>query len=379
MINIPFNKPHVQGNELKYFKDLLKTRNFSGNGKYTGKVQKHFERKYKIKKALLTTSCTAALDMAAILADISPGDEVIIPTYTFTSTANAFVLRGAKIIFADSEKRTPNLDVSKIEKLITKKTKVIVVVHYAGVSCDMGKVMLIAKKHGLLVIEDAAQAIDSFYKNKRLGTIGDLASFSFHETKNIHAGEGGLLAINNPRFMKRGEIIWEKGTNRAEFFRGEVNKYEWKDLGSSFLISEINAAFLYAQLQDLKKIQIKRKKSWDRYQTNLKELADQKIISLPFLPSYSRHNAHLSYILCRNMPERSKLIFFLRANGVLSVFHYLCLHKSSFHKKREKPRKLKHAERYEQTLLRLPLFVDLKLKEVDFVCNLIKEFYSTNS
>ena len=257
---IPFNKPHLSGNELDYIKDAVNSGKLSGNGKYTKKCQHFFEEKYGFKKTFLTTSCTDALEMCALLLDIKPGDEVIIPSYTFVSTALAFVRQGAKIIFADSEKNTPNLDVRKIEYLITDKTKVIVPVHYAGVAVDMDPLMDLASKYNLFVVEDAAQAIDSFYKGKPLGTIGHLSTFSFHETKNITAGEGGLLGINDERFVKRAEIIWEKGTNRTSFFRGEVDKYGWVDTGSSFLPSELNAAFLWGQLESLDKIQQRRKR-----------------------------------------------------------------------------------------------------------------------
>ena len=277
-LKIPFNKPFLSGHELKYIKDALNTGKISGNGKYTQLCHEFFQKKYNFKKCLLTTSCTDALEMAAILIDIQPGDEVIIPSYTFVSTANAFVLRGAKIIFADSEKRTPNIDTEKIEALITSKTKAIIVVHYAGIACDLNKIHKIAKKYKLFVIEDAAQSIDSYYNDKPLGTLGHLATFSFHETKNVISGEGGMLVINDEHFLKRAEIIWEKGTNRSAFFRGEVAKYGWVDIGSSFLPSEITAAFLYAQLENLEKIQNKRITLWNNYFKYLKSLEDNDLI-----------------------------------------------------------------------------------------------------
>ena len=275
MIQIPFNKPYLTGNETKYIETAVNSGKISGNGEFTKKCQSFFEEKYGLKKCLLTTSCTDALEMAAILCDIKQGDEVIVPSYTFVSSALAFVRQGAKIVFADSLPYHPNIDVDKVESLITKKTKAIVPVHYAGMACDMDKIMALAEKHNLFVIEDAAQAIDSYYFNKNgekkpLGSIGDLATFSFHETKNIISGEGGMLVINNEKFIKRAEIIWEKGTNRAEFFRGEVNKYGWVDTGSSFLPSEIIAAFLWAQIENIEDIQAKRKKIWEKYYTLLK-------------------------------------------------------------------------------------------------------------
>ena len=272
---IDFNRPHMTGNELEYIRQAVEeNKKISGNGAFTKRCQQFFEQRYGFKKCLLTTSCTDALEMAAILCDIQPGDEVIVPSYTFVSSALAFVRAGAKIVFADSMERNPNIDAEKIEELITPRTKVIVPVHYAGVACDMERIMEIANRHGILVVEDAAQAIDSYYKGRPLGSIGHLAAFSFHETKNIISGEGGMLVINDERFIRRAEIIWEKGTNRAEFFRGEVNKYGWCDIGSSFLPSEIVAAFLWAQLEQLDNIQDKRKALWSHYYELLKPLAD---------------------------------------------------------------------------------------------------------
>jgi dTDP-4-amino-4,6-dideoxygalactose transaminase len=321
---------------------------------------------------LLTTSCTDALEMAAILADIQPLDEVIIPSFTFVSTANAFALRGAKIIFADSESSTPNIDVTKLESLITKKTKAIVPVHYAGVACDMDAIMQLAEKYNLLVIEDAAQAIDSYYKGKPLGSIGHLATFSFHETKNIISGEGGMLVINDERFIKRAEIIWEKGTNRAEFFRGEVNKYGWVDIGSSFLPSEIIAAFLYAQLENIKEIQNKRILLWNKYYELLKPLQDKGIIKIPFIPDFAFNNAHMFYLICNNIKQRTEIIEKLKEHNILAVFHYLSLHSSPYNKGKHDGRDLAMSDYYTNTLLRLPLYFELSLEDVDLICNIIK-------
>jgi len=290
---IPFNKPFFTGQETEYIKQAVSSGKISGNGTFTNKCQNFFEKKYGFKKCLLTNSCTDALEMSAILCDIQPGDEVIVPSYTFVSTANAFVLRGAKIVFADSRLDHPGIDESKIERLITSRTKMIVPVHYAGVACNMDVIMEIAKRHHLFVVEDAAQAIDSYYKGRPLGGIGHIGCFSFHETKNIQCGEGGMIVINDERFCKRAEIIWEKGTNRAEFFRGEVNKYGWVDIGSSFLPSEITAAFLFAQIEHLDEIQTRRKQIWNTYYDELKTLEKLNFLKLPYTPEYASNNGHL--------------------------------------------------------------------------------------
>lgn len=373
---IPFNKPHLSGNELDYVKDTVNSGKLSGNGKYTKKCQHFFEEKYGFKKTLLTTSCTDALEMCALLLDIKPGDEVIIPSYTFVSTALAFVRQGAKIIFADSEKNTPNLDVRKIEYLITDKTKVIVPVHYAGVAVDMDPLMNLASKYNLFVVEDAAQAIDSFYKGKPLGTIGHLSTFSFHETKNITAGEGGLLGINDERFVKRAEIIWEKGTNRTSFFRGEVDKYGWVDTGSSFLPSELNAAFLWGQLESLDKIQQRRKYIWELYFNELALVVESIGIKLPELPHYATKNGHMFYLICQSIEQRQALINYLKEKGILAVFHYLSLHKSEFHTRMNKGEKLQltYSDYYTNTIVRLPLYYSLENNEIDFILKSIKEF-----
>ena len=371
---IPFNKPYLIGNELKYIKDAVDRGKISGNGYYTQKCHEFFQQRYGFKKCLLTTSCTDALEMAAILCDIGPGDEVIIPSYTFVSTANAFVLRGAKIVFADSRPDHPGIDEDKIEELITPLTKVVVPVHYAGVACNMDKIMALAQKYNLFVVEDAAQAIDSFYKGKPLGSIGHFGCFSFHETKNIQCGEGGMLVINDERFFRRSEIIWEKGTNRAEFFRGEVNKYGWLDIGSSFLPSELAAAFLYAQLECLDNIQTRRKRLWDKYSEESKILREKEI-GLPFFPYYSTNNAHMFYLVCSSLEQRSKIIEALRRNNILSVFHYLSLHKSPFYQNKHDGRELPESDRYSDCLLRLPFYNDLDLnnKHISIIAKVIAD------
>jgi len=368
---IPFNKPFLTGKETKYIEEAVASGKISGNGMFTQKCQFFFEKRYGIKKALLTTSCTDALEMAAILLNIKDGDEVIMPSYTFVSTANAFVLRGANIVFADSGVDTPNLDVAKIEPLITNKTKAIVVVHYAGVACDMDVVMDIAKRNDLYVVEDAAQAIESFYKGKALGSIGHLGTFSFHETKNIIAGEGGLLAINDEQFIDRAEIIWEKGTNRTAFFRGEVDKYGWVDIGSSFLPSEVIAAFLYAQLEKLDSIQSKRKQLWDNYNDKLKNVP----IRLPKLPLYATNNAHMFYVICKSLNERNSFLTFLKKYNIGAVFHYLSLHSSSFYKQKHDGRNLLESDKYSETLVRLPMFYELSVSDQNEIIKAIEIFY----
>lgn len=373
---IPFNKPYLTGKETQYIEEAVKSGKISGNGIFTQKCQQFFESNYGFKKSLLTTSCTDALEMAAILINIKEGDEVIIPSYTFVSTANAFVLRGAKIVFADSMPNHPNIDASKIESLITSKTKAIVPVHYAGVACDMDTIMDLAKKYKLFVVEDAAQAIDSYYTGKdgikkALGSIGHLAAFSFHETKNIISGEGGMLAINDEQFINRAEIIWEKGTNRSSFFRGEVDKYGWVDVGSSFLPSEIVAAFLWAQLENLENIQNTRKAHWENYNLELNEWAKKHEISLPELPSYATNNAHMFYLVCKNLEQRTALIQHLKQNGIMAVFHYISLHKSPFYESKHDGRILPETDNFTDCLLRLPLFLEL---ETDLVINCLKKY-----
>lgn len=400
---IPFNKPFLTGKEAHYIYQAVYSGKLSGNGVYTKKCQHYFEEHYGFRKALMTTSCTDALEMAAVLCDIKPGDEVIAPSYTFVSTVLAFVRQGARIVFCDSCEDNPNIDADKIEALITDKTKVIVPVHYAGVACDMDKIMDIAQRHNLLVVEDAAQAIDSFYKGRPLGSIGHLGCFSFHETKNIIAGEGGLLTINDERFIRRSEIIWEKGTNRSEFFRGEVNKYGWVDTGSSFLPSELISAFLWAQIENMDMIQTRRKEIWNQYHEGLRPLAEKGLFSLPDIPDYATNNAHMFYVVCRSLEERSALIKHLKDHGVLSVFHYLSLHRSVFYTTHADSRPdhlqalesvkqtnfdgtvtdevqvvgldLPNCDRFADCLLRLPMYYELTDEEVESIVAQLLFFY----
>ncbi|MBC7694112.1 MAG: dTDP-4-amino-4,6-dideoxygalactose transaminase [Burkholderiales bacterium] len=375
-MKVPFNKPFFIGNELEYISQAVKLGKISGDGLFTNKCHDFFEKKYGFKKVLLTTSCTTALEMAAILIDIKLGDEVIMPSYTFVSTANAFVLRGAKLVFCDSNSENPNIDPAEIEPLITSKTKAIVVVHYAGIACDMDVILHLAEKYKLFVIEDAAQSIDSFYKNKPLGSIGHLATFSFHETKNIMSGEGGMLVINDEKFIDRAEIIREKGTNRSQFFRGGLAQYDWVDIGSSFLPSDIIAAFLFAQLEKLEVIQKKRMKIWNCYYDAFKSLETSKKIKLPKIPEYATNNAHIFYLICRSNDERVALISHLQDDGILAVFHYISLHKSPFYSALKDNRELTNADRYTERLLRLPLFYDLASKEQTHVINSVIRFYN---
>ena len=365
-MEIPFNKPYLTGRESEYIQQAALRLQLSGNGYFTKKCHLFFEQHYEIKRAFLTTSCTAALEMAAILINIKEGDEVIMPSFTFVSTANAFVLRGAKIIFCDSRPDHPGIDESKIEKLITEKTKAIVPVHYAGVACDMEKIMDIAQKHNLYVIEDAAQAIDSYYtfKNgtkKALGSIGHLSAFSFHETKNIISGEGGLLGINDEKFIARAEIIWEKGTNRRAFFRGEIDKYSWADIGSSFLPSEIIAAFLWAQLQELKNIQEKRKDIWTYYETSLNEKSTK--FKTAEIPSFAHNNSHMFYLIFDSNISREQTITRLKEEGILAIFHYTPLHTSPFYNEKYQGKELPRCDSYSHHILRLPFFYSLEQLE----------------
>lgn len=377
-MSIPFNKPYLTGKEAHYMYQAVYTGKLSGNGVFTKKCQRFFEDKYGFKKAILTTSGTDALEMAAILCDVKPGDEVIVPSYTFVSSALAFVRQGARIIFADSCENNPNIDADKLEALITDKTKVIVPVHYAGVACDMDKIMDIANRHNLFVVEDAAQAIDSYYKGKPLGGIGHFGCFSFHETKNVTAGgEGGLLCVNDERFIRRAEIIWEKGTNRAEFFRGMVNKYGWVDTGSSFLPSEINGAFLWAQLESLDEIQAKRKRLWNLYYDGLKDLSEKGVFQMPDMPAYATNNAHMFYLVCRNLDERTKLIAYLKEKDFGAVFHYLSLHLSDYYRENHKGEipNLPNCDKFADCLVRLPMYYELNNEDVESIIKEIKQFY----
>lgn len=370
---IPFNKPYFSGRELKYLEEVCHSTTMSGNGDFTKKCHTFFEQKYGFRKCLLATSGTDALEMCAMLCNLKPGDEVIVPSYTFVSTALAFLREGAKVVFADSSAENPNMEVEQIEPLINEKTKVIAVVHYAGVACDMDAIMALAEKHNLLVVEDAAHCIDSFYKGHPLGSIGHLGAFSFHETKNISSGEGGMCVINDERFVRRSEIIWEKGTNRAEFYRGMVNKYGWVDMGSSFLPSEFNAAYLWAQLEQLDDIQGKRKHIWNRYFEGLNGKIGKEV-KLPYIPEYATNNAHMFYLLCPSLEYRTALMKFLKENDVQTTFHYLPLHSSKYYEDKHDGRELPNCDRYGDTLVRLPLFYELTDWEIDKIVKLIVEF-----
>jgi dTDP-4-amino-4,6-dideoxygalactose transaminase len=374
-MSIPFNKPYLSGKETDYIREAVLSGKISGDGIFTRKCHQFFEARYGFKKSLLTTSCTDALEMAAILCDIQPGDEVIAPSYTFVSTVNAFVLRGAKIVFADSERMTPNIDVTSIEALITPHTKAIVPVHYAGMACEMDTILDIAQRHKLFVVEDAAQAIDSFYKGRPVGSLGTFGTFSFHETKNIISGEGGMLAINDVRFAARAEIIREKGTNRSAFFRGEVDKYGWVDIGSSFLPSDIIAAFLYAQLENLESIQKRRLQIWNLYKEKLKLLEEKGLLKLPVIPRDATNNAHMFYIVCKSLDERTRLIEHLKKNGVMAVFHYLSLHRSPYYQYRHDGRPLPQADHFTDCLLRLPLYYELTENDVQHITDLIYIYF----
>ncbi len=371
---IPFNKPYIIGNELSYIQQSVDSGKITGDGLFTKKCHTLLENRFGFKKALLTTSCTDALEMSAILCDIKPGDEVIIPGYTFVSTANAFVLRGAKIVFADSRSDHPGVDENSIEPLITKKTKAIIPVHYAGVACDMDKINSLAVKYNLFVVEDAAQAIDSYYKGKSLGGIGNLGTFSFHETKNIISGEGGLLSVNDPQLINRAEIIREKGTNRSAFFRGEIDKYGWVDVGSSFLPSDIIAAYLYAQLECIDQIQQKRCLLSKRYRDNLQGNVKEELINLPYIPDYATDNGHMFYLLLSSLDYRTSLINYLRCNEINAVFHYLSLHKSLYYSDKHDGRELPNCDKYADTLVRMPLFYDLTFEQVDYICDKVIEW-----
>ena len=363
---IHFNRPHMTGRETEYIRQAVADGKISGNGAFTKRCQDYFERRYGFRKCLLTTSGTDALEMAAILSGVGPGDEVIVPSYTFVSTALAFIRCGATVVFADSRADEPNIDAAKVEALVTPRTKVIVPVHYAGCACDMDAIMAIADRHGLLVVEDAAQAVDGFYapagKARRpLGSIGHFGCFSFHETKNIISGEGGMLVVNDARFVRRAEIVWEKGTNRAEFFRGEVNKYGWVDVGSSVLPTEIVSAFLWAQLEHLDEIQAERTRLWGRYRDFFGDLVRRTgaAIRLPTIPAYATNNAHMFYLLFPDLAKRSDFIAKMRARDILCVFHYLPLHASEFYRARHDGRELPNCDRYADTLVRLPLYCGL--------------------
>lgn len=366
----------MTGMETAYIESAVREKKISGDGIFTKKCHEFFESRYKFPKTLLTTSCTDALEMSALLLNIKDGDEVIMPAFTFVSTANAFALRGARIRFVDSERDNPNIDAAMIEGLITPRTRAIVPVHYAGVACEMDSISDIAMKYNLQIVEDAAQAIDSFYKGKPLGSLGSMSAFSFHETKNIISGEGGMLAINDRSLIARAEIIREKGTNRSQFFRGEVDKYGWVDIGSSFLPSDIIAAFLFAQLEHMSEIQRKRNELWSRYSENLKQLPSERKVMLPFVPDYATNNAHMFYLVCNSLAERTNLIAYLKSNNIQAVFHYLSLHKSPFYSALHDGRDLPNCDRFADCLLRLPLYYELTVEDVDRVSDAILKFYN---
>jgi len=374
---IPFNKPSYTGNENKYILEAMRSDKISGDGYFGKKCQNWFEEKLNCKKALLTPSCTAALEMAAILIDIKPGDEVIMPSYTFVSTANTFVLRGAKIVFVDIRPDTMNIDENKIEAAITEKTKAVVPVHYAGVGCEMDKIMQIADKYNLFVIEDAAQGMMATYKNKPLGTIGHIGCYSFHETKNYTSGgEGGLLIVNDERFRERAEIIREKGTNRSQFFRGMVDKYSWVDIGSSYLMNDISAAYLWGQLEMAEEINNNRLKSWQIYYEGLKELENQGYIELPTIPKECKHNAHMFYIKVKNLEIRTKLIKYLKEKEINAVFHYVPLHSSLAGKKFGRFNgKEEWTTKESERLVRLPMYYGIKEEQIKRIVNEIFEFF----
>ncbi|NNC84347.1 MAG: dTDP-4-amino-4,6-dideoxygalactose transaminase [Flavobacteriales bacterium] len=376
-MQIPFNKPFLTGKETKYIEEAVASGMISGNGTFTKKCQAFFESTFGFRKTLLTTSCTDALEMAAILSEVGPDDEVIVPSYTFVSSANPFILRGATVVFADSKSSEPNVSVDSIRACITDRTKVIVVVHYAGVAVDMDALNEAVADKKILIIEDAAQAIDSTYKGKPLGSLGHLAAFSFHETKNIISGEGGLLVINDERFVNRAEIIWEKGTDRAAFWRGEVDKYGWVDIGSSFLPSEVTAAFLYAQLENIEEIQSRRKVLWERYHQGLKELEEKGRIKLPYLPEYASNNGHMFYIVVHDLDTRTALISHLKSEGIYAVFHYLSLHKSTFIQNiyPDYHPDLPQADRYTDCLIRLPLYYELDRESQEHVIHSVESFF----
>ena len=373
---IPFNRPPVLGDEIKYIQQVIKNGKMCGDNEFTKKCGQWIENNFKTKKALMTPSCTDALEMSAILADIKQGDEVIMPSYTFVSTANAFVLRGAQIVFVDIRSDTMNINENLIENAITEKTKAIVPVHYAGVSCEMDSILKTAEKHGIPVIEDAAQGVTSKYKGKHLGTIGDLGTYSFHETKNYSGGEGGALLVNNSELIKRSEIIREKGTNRSLFLRGQVDKYTWVDIGSSFLPAEFSCAFLFYQLEKWEEINKNRLKTWNTYYEQFGELEKKELINLPFVPEYCVHNSHMFYLKVKNLEERTKLIEYLKEKGVQAVFHYIPLHSAPAGRKFGRFNgEDKYTTAESEKLLRLPLYYGMSDDDIQKVIDSVKDFF----
>jgi len=376
--HIPFNKPTIFGKELYYIEKAVKLGKLSGNGLFTNKCQEFLETKYGFKKVLLTNSCTSALEMSALLLDIKEGDEVIVPSFTFVSTANAFALHGAKIVFADCDSEIPNIDANQIENLITVKTKAIVIVHYAGIACKMDDILEIVEKHNLCLIEDAAMGINSTYKGKPLGTFGHLSAFSFHETKNVISGEGGMLAINSEKFINRAEILWEKGTNRIAFFKKKVEKYEWVDIGSSYLPSEITAAFLYAQLERIDKISKKRARLYRFYVSKL-DLISKGNFTIPKIPDYASLNGHMFYIICNSNGDRDELIKYMKKNKIDAIFHYLPLHQSQYYKNKYDGRELNNTVDISERILRLPLYYRLSRRKQLRVIREIKRYFRNKS
>ena len=371
-----FNIPPYVGTELKYVKEAVEAHKICGDGQFTKKCNAWFEEKFNAKKVMLTTSGSTALDMAFMLCDLKPGDEVILPSFTFSSTANAPVLCGAKLVFVDVRPDTMNIDEKKIEAAITEKTKVICAVHYAGVACEMDTIMDIARRHGLMVIEDAAQGVMSTYKGKALGTIGDFGCYSFHETKNYSMGEGGAIIINNEAYNERAEILREKGTNRSKFFRGQVDKYTWVDFGDSYLPSELNAAYLWGQLEVADEINNARLLAWNTYKEELKELENQGLISLPSIPDGCVHNAHMFYIKCRDLQERTALINYLRDNDINAVFHYVPLHSAPAGYKFGRFDGVdEYTTSESERLVRLPMYYGLTVEDVKIISKAVKEFY----
>ena len=378
MITIPFNIPPCAGNEYEYIRQAIDSHKICGDGPFTKKCHAWMEEHFGAQKVLLTTSGTSALDMALLLCDLQPGNEVILPSYTFSSTATAAVMAGAKLVFVDIRPDTMNIDESKIEAAITEKTKVIIVMHYAGVACEMDAIMAIAKRHELLVVEDAAQGVMSFYKGKALGTIGDFGCYSFHETKNYSMGEGGAILINNPKYNDRAEILREKGTNRSRFFRGQVDKYTWVDKGDSFLPSELNAAYLWAQLEKADLINQDRLASWNDYDLKLRTIKSDlgAAFELPIIPEECVHNAHMYYLKCRDLNERTQLIDYMKERGVLCVFHYIPLHSAPagvrFGRFADEDR---YTTKESERLVRLPMYFGLSRKETDYVASCVYDFY----
>jgi dTDP-4-amino-4,6-dideoxygalactose transaminase len=373
---IPFNKPFLAGNEFEYIQKAILSGKLSGNGDYTKACHNFFKDNFNFKRSLLTTSCTDALEMCALLLDLVPGDEVILPSYTFVSTANAFALRGCTLKFADTLGDIPNISAEHVEALITARTKAIVVVHYAGIACEMDKFVSLAKKYKVVLIEDCAQAIDSYYQGKPLGSFGELSAFSFHETKNIISGEGGMLVVNSESMFARAEILWEKGTNRAAFWRGQVDKYTWVDVGSSFLPSELTSAFLFAQLEKMDVIQKKRREIWNRYFDAFQEFEKLGKFELATLPEYASNNAHMFYIICKSPGEREALIAFMKSREIYLVFHYVPLHSSPYFLEKNASVTLPNTQKFSDRLVRIPLYYDLLESEQEIVIKNILEFYS---